>query len=328
MGQRYAMKPGWDFVALGASLVLIASAGVTSDVTEQDCLDCENVLYGIRNETAQCEVHILQAQTNVSGKVMGYKQYFADVENQMKNLEPQIAELKTNLTAKYAREAELYREMHTESRVTALLEHRKEGRVQGRRQGRRRGFLRHKDKHTEDGCPAMCIAPMAQPGDTSNGGAALVDGRCTKYVSKFYGMFRYCGEGSLYEVDYSIRCTGCLEEVLVDRKMKCEDDQKDATQTLNGCKTKNATVAMWNTQRERQYKDKADVYIMRVSRQSDPLVAQIKEAVRVDASIARMEKQVQELKDNLPITTTTTTTTATTTTTTATTAFVLADSGT
>lgn len=252
-------------------------------VTEKDCQDCEQGVQQQKLQTFFCEQAIQSARTNVSGKVEGMKRYFADVESQMKNLQPDIVDFKKTLSEKYGREAELYKELHTESRVTAFL-HRKD-----------------QEKRVQAGCPSECVSPNCYPGLV--GGTALIGDKCTTSVSKPYGMFRLCGEGAFYTGSGSVRCSGCLEEVHVDRYMKCEEDRKYAEQELSSCNTKAKTVAMWNTDRQRQYKNKADVYIMRVARQSDPLNAQFKESARVDASIARMEKQVQDLKSSLPITT-------------------------
>jgi len=83
---------------------------------------------------------------------------------------------------------------------------------------------------------------------------------------------------------------------LIDRWLKCDDDRIAAEVGLNGCRTRGKTVQMWNEQRKRQYKDKADVYIMRVSRQADPLSAQLKESDRVSATINRITPQIQTLK--------------------------------
>lgn len=82
---------------------------------------------------------------------------------------------------------------------------------------------------------------------------------------------------------------------LMDRWLKCDDDRRGAEVKLKGCRTKAKTVEMWDAQRERQYKDKADVYIMRVSRQTDPLQAQLKESARLNATINRITQQTRSL---------------------------------
>jgi len=85
-------------------------------------------------------------------------------------------------------------------------------------------------------------------------------------------------------------------ELLVDRWLKCDDDRSSAQVYLNGCKTKMKTVEMWDSQRVRMYKDKADNYIMRSSRQADPVNAQFEEKGRLTATIRRMEQQLPALK--------------------------------
>jgi len=82
---------------------------------------------------------------------------------------------------------------------------------------------------------------------------------------------------------------------LIDRWLKCDGDHRGAEVKLNGCRTKAKTVQMWDAQRERQYKDKADVYIMRVSRQADPIRAQLKESARLNATINRITQQTRSL---------------------------------
>lgn len=84
-------------------------------------------------------------------------------------------------------------------------------------------------------------------------------------------------------------------ELLIDRWLKCDDDKKAAATYLNGCQTKLKTVTLWNSQRTRQYKNKADVYIMRNSRQDEPVRYHYQELARADASIGRMETQVASL---------------------------------
>lgn len=86
-------------------------------------------------------------------------------------------------------------------------------------------------------------------------------------------------------------------ELLVDRWLKCDDDKDAAATYLNGCKTKLKTVTLWNDQRTRQYKNKADVYIMRTSRQDEPVRAHYQELARSEASIGRMETQVASLSN-------------------------------
>jgi len=87
------------------------------------------------------------------------------------------------------------------------------------------------------------------------------------------------------------------DELLVDRWLQCDDNRKAAQLHLDGCRVKAKSVRMWDTQREKMYKDKADVYIMRVSRQADPLSAQIGEASRLGATIARIRQQISAVKD-------------------------------
>lgn len=91
------------------------------------------------------------------------------------------------------------------------------------------------------------------------------------------------------------------EELLVDRWMKCDDNRKSAQVGANACKTRTKTVEMWNTQRIKMYKDKADVYIMRVAKMSDPVTTQTNEVRRVGQTVTRIKAQVQALKDNLPL---------------------------
>lgn len=279
MRRLYANQLIW----LALTVVTLAEAAMPYPVKEQDVEDCNAEIRRLNGEKTQCEDDIVKAQVATGGKVEGYKRYFTDVENQMKNLEPQIADLKTELNAKYAREAELHKELRTASRVTAFS-----------------NFL-HRDDPKAEGCPSVCMWPNVHSGDPGNGGTLLVNDRCLKYASKVYGMGRFCGEGASYEFGQYTRCTGCYEEVLVDQYMKCDDDRKIAQQALNGCKTKAKTVEMWSSARERQYKNKADVYIMRASRLADPLSAQIKESSRASATITRMERQIEEVKQNLPI---------------------------
>jgi len=84
-------------------------------------------------------------------------------------------------------------------------------------------------------------------------------------------------------------------ELLVDRWFECDKDRLAAEVYLNGCNTKQKSVTMWNDQRVRTYKNKADVYVMRASRLSDPVMENFKEDARLDATISRMEKQVPML---------------------------------
>lgn len=280
MRQFHAIQPRWLCVILAAGNVVCGLAVLPDPVTEKDCQACEQAIIALKASRTLCEQQIKAAQGAASGKIAGFKKYFGDVESQMKELEPGIADLKSTLSVKYAKEAELYRDLHTASRVTSFL---------------------HRRAKVTFSCPSSCSAPQTQAGNEINGGCPLINGKCTCFGSKWYGMFRFCGKGPAYEAGQAIRCQGCLEEVLVDQYMACDDNRQIAQQELDGCNVKAKTVSMWTSQRERQYKDKADVYIMRVSRQADPLNAQIKESARVSDSIARMETQVQDLKDKLPI---------------------------
>lgn len=279
MRQLQATRPRWLFLIAAAVHVLWVAA-MPDPVTENDVQACEQGIEALKSQKTVCEAQIKTAQSAASERIASFKKYFSDVESQMKELEPGTADLKSKLAVKYAREAELYRDLHTESRVTSFL---------------------HRRAKLTSTCPSSCYSPQTVPGNAANGGAQLIDGKCTKFGSKWMGLFRFCGEGPAYEAGQSIRCQGCLESVLVDQWMQCDDNTKIAQQELDGCNVKAKTTAMWDTQREKQYKDKADVYIMRVARMAEPLKPQIEESARVDASISRMEQQVQDLKDNLPI---------------------------
>lgn len=287
------MQPRWLFIMAALASVTPMESAIPDPVTEQDNEDCEQALQLLKADKDLCEQQIVEAQTAVSEEITGYKKYLTDVENQMKLLEPDIKRLENELSDGYERESELSKEVAKESKNIYVG-----------------AFLHRQETRTQEGCNSLCISPMCQPGDPANGGVPLVGGYCTKYASKFYGMYQYCGEGANYEHGDYVRCTGCLEDALLDQYMKCDDDRKIAQEQLDGCRVKAETVEMWNTQRVTQYKEKADVYIMRVSRQADPLMAKITESARVSETVARKEQELQDVKDNLPMELTTTTTTA------------------
>merc|ERR1719329_206450 len=117
MRQLYANQMIW----LALTTVMLAEAAMPYPVKEQDVEACNADIKKLNGEKTQCEDDIVKAQVATGGKVEGYKRYFSDVENQMKNLEPQVADLKTELNAKYARETELHKELRAASRVTAFL---------------------------------------------------------------------------------------------------------------------------------------------------------------------------------------------------------------
>lgn len=280
---RYSSMPCSFLVSTLVLIAVVAETVIPNPVREADVQTCEKELQTLKDKRVECEKQIDAARDVVSAKIDAYKTYFSDVESQMNRLEPQVEAFNNDMRAKYAKEAEAYRALQKES-----------SRVKS-------GAFLHRRGQPTSGCPAECHTPSCLPGDLSNGGASLINGKCMKYASRPYGMYRYCGDAANYEVGDFIRCGGCLQEVLTDRWMMCDDNKKLAQLQLDSCNTKAVTVNMWDLTRQRQYKDKADVYIMRVSRQADPLNAKIRESARVDATISRINRQVQELRSNLPI---------------------------
>lgn len=131
------------------------------------------------------------------------------------------------------------------------------------------------------------------------GMAALKSELAAKYKQEAEMYAKLRKESRAYAAAFlNRRVSQTPAEVLTDRWLKCDDDRNAAAVYLNGCNTKLKTVIMWNSQRTRQYKNKADTYIMRTSRMADPINAQFKESARVSASISRMEPQVARLEQN------------------------------
>lgn len=199
-------------------------AAIPDPLTEAAITTCEESLESSKKSRADCEAEISKGQLEVTGRIEGMKRHFADVNNQMNDLTPGIADLKNTLSEKYAKEAAVYGDLRNAASLAGAM------------------FLHRQQKHSD---PA--------------------------------------------------------QDSLMDRWMKCDDDLTAAVMQLRSCNTRAKTVKMWDTQREKQYKDKADVYILRVSRQADPVKAQITESNRVSATIGRMEQQVKALNSALPI---------------------------
>jgi len=79
-----------------------------------------------------------------------------------------------------------------------------------------------------------------------------------------------------------------VDLALVDKWLECDNKRKGLQTQKEGCEVKTQTAAAWNEQRLRQYKDKADVYINRASRQLQPLKAQRAEMSRLADSNDRL----------------------------------------
>jgi len=275
-------------LAVAAMHIVPTTATMPDPVTEADCIGCEQALAGLLGQFYVCESDIKRAQETVSGNIAGFKTYFSDVENQMKQLEPEKANLENTLSQNYAEEAKLYGQLRTERLEAAGATN-----------------LECSSRTT---C-GTCINYLAP-----NSAATHVCVWSPKYSSclpyKTYSNEYPASDvihtdagypgGSTCPVSLSFlhrrHTRTSPEDLLIDRWLRCDNDRQAAEVKLNGCTTKAKTVQMWDAQREQQYKEKSDVYIMRVSRMTDPLTAKLKESSRLSATIDRITPQIQTLK--------------------------------
>ncbi|CAE8714663.1 unnamed protein product [Polarella glacialis] len=88
-------------------------------------------------------------------------------------------------------------------------------------------------------CPASCSTPTCQDGNPSNGGQALVTGKCTAFCSVVYGATRYCGTGSTYDSTGSVNCQGCATTLV---QISAETHEEDASMLQVKVKTSQAAA--------------------------------------------------------------------------------------
>ncbi|CAE8616790.1 unnamed protein product [Polarella glacialis] len=78
-----------------------------------------------------------------------------------------------------------------------------------------------------------------QDGNPSNGGQALVTGKCTAFCSVVYGATRYCGTGSTYDSTGSVNCQGCATTLA---QISAETHEEDASMLQVKVKTSQAAA--------------------------------------------------------------------------------------
>lgn len=88
-----------------------------------------------------------------------------------------------------------------------------------------------------------------------------------------------------------------FDPTLIDRWLACDNRRKSYQGRKDACEVRTKTVTTWNKLRVKQYTDKADVYINRAARQSQPLRVQQEEFDRVTASNERLAANVKEIQD-------------------------------